>query len=119
MPFCMPFCMNKVCRQFVFCTLPLSLRGKGVERTKRQTNSRPRLVGWLVRWLVGKESVEMTKQFSITLQAQPDPSDPSGYRRLRKALKVFLRSFGLRFTDVSERADTLETDDQPGRISER
>ena len=58
-------------------------------------------------------------EFKLTVQAQPDPSDPSGYRRLRKALKVLLRSFGLRCTDVSERAESLETDTEPGKVSDR
>lgn len=58
-------------------------------------------------------------EFTLTLEPLPDPSDPSGYRRLRKALKALLRSFGLRCVDATERADTLETDTEPGKVSDR
>ena len=58
-------------------------------------------------------------EFKLTLEAQPDPSDPSGYRRLRKALKVLLRSFGLRCTNIIERAEELELDNEPGKVSDR
>ena len=61
----------------------------------------------------------MTTEFNLTLRPTPDPSDPSGYRRLRKALKVLLRSFGLRCVDVTERAESLETDTEPGKVSDR
>jgi len=58
-------------------------------------------------------------EFKLTLEAQPDPSDPSGYRRLRKALKVLLRSFGLRCVDITQRAEPLELDNEPGKVSDR
>jgi len=58
-------------------------------------------------------------EFKLTLEAQPDPSDPHGYRRLRKALKVLLRSFGLRCVDITERAEELELDNEPGKVSDR
>lgn len=61
----------------------------------------------------------MTTEFNLTLQPLPDPSDPSGYRRLRKALKALLRSYGLRCVDATERAEPLEAEGEPGRVSDR
>jgi hypothetical protein len=58
-------------------------------------------------------------EFFVTLTPTPDPSDPSGYRRLRKALKVLLRSFGLRCVDITQRAEPLELDNEPGKVSDR
>lgn len=58
-------------------------------------------------------------EFNLTLRPDRDPSDPSGYRRLRRALKVLARSFGLRCVAATERAEPLETDAEPGRVSDR
>ena len=41
-------------------------------------------------------------EFKLTLRPEPDPSDPTGIRRLRRALKCLLRSSGLRVTDIRE-----------------
>ena len=35
-------------------------------------------------------------RFTLTLQAEPDASDPSGHRRLRMAVKRLGRGYGLR-----------------------
>ena len=40
--------------------------------------------------------MESRPRFRIELQAEMNESDPSGIIRLRRALKVLLRSFGLR-----------------------
>ena len=61
----------------------------------------------------------MTTEYHLTLTPTPDPSDPSGLRRLRRALKALLRSYGLRCTAISERAEPLELDNEPSRISDR
>ncbi len=58
-------------------------------------------------------------EFFLTLRPLPDKSDPSGLRRLRRALKALLRSYGLRCTAISERAEELELDNEPSRISDR
>jgi hypothetical protein len=57
--------------------------------------------------------------FYLTLKAEPNPSDPTGLRRLRRALKCLLRSFGLRCTNITERAEELELDNEPGKVSDR
>lgn len=45
----------------------------------------------------------MTKPtFILTLEAQPDRTDPHGHRRLRIALKRLLRGFGLRCKRVEQ-----------------
>jgi hypothetical protein len=41
-------------------------------------------------------------EFKLTLRPEPDQSDPTGIRRLRRALKCLLRSFGLRCIDIGE-----------------
>jgi hypothetical protein len=41
-------------------------------------------------------------EFKLTLRPEPDRTDPQGIRRLRRALKCLLRSFGLRCTDIEE-----------------
>ncbi len=41
-------------------------------------------------------------EYKLTLRPEPDKSDPQGIRRLRRALKCLLRSFGLRCTDIQE-----------------
>jgi hypothetical protein len=41
-------------------------------------------------------------EFKLTLRPEPDKSDPAGIRRLRRALKCLLRSFGLRCVDIQE-----------------
>jgi hypothetical protein len=41
-------------------------------------------------------------EYKLTLRPEPDKSDPAGIRRLRRALKCLLRSFGLRCTDIQE-----------------
>lgn len=61
----------------------------------------------------------MTTEFTLTIRPDRDPSDPKGYRRLRRALKVLARSFGLRCVSATERAEPLETDAEPGKVSER
>ncbi len=61
----------------------------------------------------------MTHKFNITLEPLPDPSDPSGYRRLRQALKVLLRKFRLRCIDATERAEPLELDNEESKVSDR
>lgn len=58
-------------------------------------------------------------EFNLRLQPLPDPSDPSGYRRLRKALKALLRTFRLRCVDATERAEPLEAEGEPGKVSDR
>ena len=47
--------------------------------------------------------------YTLTLKPTPDPSDPSGARRLRNMLKVALRRFGLRCVRVVP---------QPGDVAE-
>ncbi len=37
-----------------------------------------------------------TNRYRLTLRPLPDPTDPAGHRRLRRALKCLLRSFRLR-----------------------
>ncbi len=45
----------------------------------------------------------MTKpEYQLTIRPLPDQSDPAGIRRLRRALKCLLRSFGLQVTDIRE-----------------
>lgn len=45
----------------------------------------------------------MTKpEYQLTVRPLPDQSDPAGIRRLRRALKCLLRSFGLQVTDIRE-----------------
>jgi hypothetical protein len=61
----------------------------------------------------------MTTEYQLTLEPTPDPSDPTGLRRLRRALKCLLRSFGLRCTNITERAEELELDNEPGKVSDR
>jgi hypothetical protein len=43
-----------------------------------------------------------TEAYRVTLRPLPDESDPKGVRRLRLALKVLLRRFGLKCTSVEE-----------------
>lgn len=61
----------------------------------------------------------MKPEFYLTLTPTPDPSDPTGLRRLRRALKALLRLYGLRCVEVSERAEPLETENEPSRVSDR
>jgi hypothetical protein len=43
----------------------------------------------------------------ITLQVSPaEPNTPGGYQRLRKALKVLLRGYGLRCISIQPGSDT-------------
>jgi hypothetical protein len=44
-------------------------------------------------------------EYRLTLRPLPDKSDPAGIRRLRRALKCLLRSFGLQCIDISETQD--------------
>jgi arginase family enzyme len=61
----------------------------------------------------------MTKQFRLVLSPLPDKSDPSGIRRLRRALKSLLRTYRLRCVDVVETAPSLELDNEEPKVSER
>lgn len=45
-------------------------------------------------------------EYRLTLRPLPDKSDPAGIRRLRRALKCLLRSFGLQCIDISETQDS-------------
>jgi hypothetical protein len=51
-------------------------------------------------------------EFKITLRPEPDKSDPAGIRRLRRALKCLLRSFGLRCVDIQESGNESSQDGQ-------
>ena len=61
----------------------------------------------------------MTKQFSLILTPLPDKTDPSGIRRLRRALKSLLRVHRLRCVDVSETAPPLDLDNEEPKVSQR
>lgn len=47
-------------------------------------------------------------EYKLTLRPLPDKSDPAGIRRLRRALKCLLRSFGLQCVDIREEQDTKQ-----------
>jgi hypothetical protein len=48
-------------------------------------------------------------EYKLTIRPLQDKSDPAGIRRLRRAIKCLLRSFGLRVTDIRElRSETSE-----------
>jgi hypothetical protein len=50
--------------------------------------------------------------YVVTLHPNHDPDDPSGIRRLRAALKRFLRTFGLRCKGITTKPSARKKQEQ-------
>ena len=64
-----------------------------------------------------REEIHLRKTFKLTLEPLPDTSDSTGIRRLRAALKVLLRRYGLRCVWLAEAPQSDEQ--KPNRPESR
>lgn len=74
---------------------------KGGRRTYvRVWSAKP--VWSMTEWKLEVRDEMEDHKYQLTVRPLPDRSDPAGIRRLRRALKCLLRTFGLQVTDIRE-----------------
>ena len=74
-----------------------------------------------MREIFRKEAMKTSNQpsYQLTIRPLPDSSDPGGIRRLRRALKALVRSYGLRCTSIQPAKEDTSTKGEADAVASK